>query len=206
MNYREYLAKTLQGIRYTTGRWGSRIFGAVGLFADAIAEGERQAFYQSLIGHEQQAEDSLIQTTTDRGLWRFIGESVASLGARVQNAWEAYEQAGTPQQMLRAIDEWGSARYPETWINDQCLLDESVDPARFDFEITIPFGLIDPFTINLYGDPGLVYGQPNFIYGYDLEGNFVDLWRVVKKWKPARSLGRVRVAYEPLTYVTLTVA
>jgi hypothetical protein len=185
MNFRDYIALTLQGVRYAGAHWGQRVFGTVGLFADAIAEGERQAFYQSLIGHTEQAEDSLLQATADRGLWRFLNETKAVLAARVADAWTDYERQGTPQQMLRAVDQWGSARYPDTWVNDTCTLTESEVSTLFTSELFIPYGMIDPFTVNVYGGGG-VYGA-GLIYGYDAEGNFVDLYRIVKKWKPARS-------------------
>jgi hypothetical protein len=185
MNFRDYIALTLQGVRYAGAHWGQRVFGTVGLFADAIADGERQAFYQSLIGHTEQAEDSLLQATADRGLWRFLNETKAVLAARVADAWTDYERQGTPQQMLRAVDQWGSARYPDTWVNDTCTLTESEVSTLFTSELFIPYGMIDPFTVNVYGGGG-VYGA-GLIYGYDAEGNFVDLYRIVKKWKPARS-------------------
>lgn len=206
MNYREYLAKTVQGLSYLTNRWGSRFVGTIGTFADAIAEGGRQAFLARLPGHEEQAEDSLIQTASDRDFWRFRGESKSALGARVRNAWTAYEQAGTPQQVLRAIDEWGNARFPDTWIDNTVTLVESSDPSVFEFTVTIPVGLIDPIDVYRYGDPGLVYGQAGVVYGYDTDGNVIDLYRLIKQWKPARSKGFLKIETETDVFTTLVVA
>ncbi len=205
-NYRAYIANVLRGVSYAGAQWGQKFFGSLGLVSDAIAEGGRQAFYARLPGHEQQAEDSLLQVTKDRGLWRFIGETKTALAERVQNAWDAYEQAGTDIQMLRAINEWGNARYPDTWIDGAVTLTESVVPTVFEFTVTNPEGLIDPISLPLYGDPGLTYGMADLYYGYDVEGNFVDLYRLVKQWKPARSRGFVRVEISTGVYSTLEVA
>jgi hypothetical protein len=205
MNYRDFIAGTLKGIRYASGQWGQRIFGTLGLFADAIAEGERQAFYQQMPGHVEQATDSLLQVTADRGLWRFLNETKATLAARVADAWSDYEQQGSPIQMLRAVDQWGSARYPDTWVSDTCTLFESAISTAFSFTVIVPYGMIAPFTVAAYGDVGLVYGGGS-IYGYDSEGSFVDLYRILKKWKPARSIGFVFVEHVPASYVYLEVA
>lgn len=202
-NYRDYLALTAQGLKYLQAKWGSRFIGAIGLFSDIIAEGSRQAFIQGLPGHPEQADDSLLQSGKDRGLWQFRGESMSAYSVRVQNVWDAREQAGTPQQMLRIIDQWGAARHPDTWVQGTVTLTENPDgvPTTFDFDIDIPLGLISVFTLNYYGEPGLTWGKPGFVWGGDAQGNAIDLYRIVKEWKPSRSVGTVGIEYDSGDFV-----
>jgi hypothetical protein len=201
--WRRFVWETVTGIGWLRAFWGRRLSGgAIGLFADLIAEGATQAFFARLVGHPQQAPDSLLQVGRDRDLIRFRGETEANYRARVGDAWDDYDQGGTPQQMLHVIDQWGSAGWPETWINDTCTL---VEGEPFEFTITIPFGLIDPpWVPEVYGG-GHTYAELGFYYGVGVSTDIPMLLYLVRKWKPARCVGYVRVYYSVSDFVTFRV-
>lgn len=195
-----------ESLVYARAYWGRRFFGgAIGLMADALAEGASQAFYARLPGHSQQALDSLVQVGLDRDFYRFRGETDANWLARIQAAWDDYAQGGTPQQVLHVVNQWGMAGWPTTWVAlTSSALVESGSPTDFSFTLTIPFGLISPAWVpEVYGG-GHVYGEAGFFYGLGASTDVAMLLYLVHKWKPSRSLGRVQIFYAPASSVTLT--
>lgn len=184
------------GLQYFRAYWGRRLVGgAIGLFGDILGEGSNQAFYARLPGHEQQAEDSLRQVGFDRGLNRFRGETIENWTARVRAAWDDYDQGGTPQQMLRVVNQWGFAGWPDTWDEGLVTLDEDIGIAGrpFSFRLTIGFGIIDPpWGPEVYGS-GILYGETGLYYGIGQSTDIEMLLHIVRKWKPARSRAYVRI-------------
>lgn len=171
-----------------------------------MGEGASQAFYARLPGHPQQAPDSLTQVGLDRDLHRFRGETDANWKTRVFEAWNDYEQGGTPQQVKKVVNQWGNAGFPATWVDADLSLVESVDSADFSFTLTIPFGMISPpWTPEVYGG-GLVYGQPGFFYGLSAEVDIAMLRFIIKKWKPARSVCRLIIFTSLVNSITVVVA
>ncbi len=202
---RYYLWQTVQGLQYLRAYWGRRLVGgALGLMGDALAEGASQAVYARMPGHPQQSTDSLAQTAKDRGLTPFRGETRLNLIARVQAAWSDYTQAGTWQKVIRAVNEWGNAGWPGSWVDlDQSNLVES--STDFSFVVTIPYGNINPpWTPWLVGD-GSIIGEPGLFIGVGPSTDIPMMLWVVKKWKPSRSIGYVQVFYEPSASVTFNV-
>jgi hypothetical protein len=191
--FRRYVWDTLRGLSYWRAYWARRLSGAaLGLIVDSLAEGATQAFYARLPGHPQQAPDSLARVGLDRQLVRFRGETAANWVARVVDAWDDYPQGGTPQQMLRVVNQWGNAGWPTTWDDLQVTLTEDPDPAVFEFEIEIPFGLIDPPIPAVYYGTGASYGDLGLFYGIS-DTDIPMLLYLVRKWKPSRSRAFVKV-------------
>jgi hypothetical protein len=194
-----------KALRYARALWARRIFGVIGLFTDMMAEGATQAFFARLPGHPHQAEDSAKQVGKDRDLFRFRGEGLAAFAQRVRDAWNDYQQGGTPQQLLHVLDQWGAAGWPSSWVANTVTCVESVDPAVFEFTVTIPFGLIDPPWVPwLYGS-GHVWGEAGLYYGIGPSTDIPMLLYLVRKWKPARSKGHVVIYYNATDAVTITV-
>jgi hypothetical protein len=207
--FRYTLWQTVQGLAYLRAYWGRRFMGgAIGIITDALAEAAAQAFYARLPGHPQQAPDSLTQTGLDRGLITFRGETIPNIAARVRAAWSDYAQGGTPQQMIRVINEWGTAGWPDTWgagLNSSNLV-ESGSPTDFSFTLTIPYGLINPpWAPIVYGTAGRFYGEADFFYDIGPSTDIPMLLYLVRKWKPSRSKGFVTVFFLPAESVTFTV-
>lgn len=192
--FRRMVWTTVQSLSYLRAYWGRRFVGGLmGLMGDVLSEGATQAFYARLPGHPEQAPDSLRQSGRDRDLVRFRGETEANWKARVRNAWDDYEQAGTVPQLLRVINQWGSAGWPATWNPSNLLLVESGVPSQFTFTLTIPFGMIDPpWVPETYGG-SRVYGEVGFFYGLAASTDISMLLYLVRKWKPTRSRGAVVV-------------
>lgn len=203
--FRRVVWQTVAGLAFLRAYWGRRLAGgAIGLMADALSEGASQAFYARLPGHPQQAPDSLTQVGRDRDLFRFRGETDDAWEARVHDAWTDYEQAGTPQQLLHVVNQWGQAGWPSTWNTGLITLVESVDPAVFQFTLTIGFGTIDPpWTIATYGS-GHVYGEFGLFYGVGANTDLPTLLYLVRKWKPARSQAKVKIYTSVSAFVVFT--
>ncbi len=204
--FKRALWQTVEAIAYARAYWGRRFFGgAISLFADALSEGASQALYARLPGHSQQAPDSLVQVALDRDFYRFRGETDANWLTRVQEAWDDYEQGGTPQQVLKVVNQWGVAGWPDTWDPGNVTLVESGDPMVFSFTVIIAFGNIaPPWVPEVYGSGGHVYGESGFFYGLSASTDVAMLRYIVRKWKPSRSVGRIQVFYSALESVTLT--
>lgn len=203
--FRRALWLTTQAIAYARAYWGRRFFGgAMSLLADAFAEGASQALYARLPGHSQQAADSLTQVAADRDLYRFRGETDANWLTRVREAWDDYEQGGTRQQVLKVINQWGSAGWPVTWNPANLTMTESGTPSVFSFTVTIAFGNISPPWIpGLYGG-GRLYGESGFYYGLYASTDLAMLVHLVRKWKPSRSIGLIKIYYNATDSVTIT--
>jgi hypothetical protein len=197
-NYRRFVEQLTVGLRHLRAHFGDRLTGALALGADEIGEAARFAFLVRLPGHPLQTEDALNQVGQDRQLFRYRLESYQSWRSRIQNAWEHYEQAGTPIQILRAINDWGLAIFPSTWTVGQTFL---LETGWATFQIYISSGLVAWQAPIVYG-AGDTYGQDNLLYGVsnaDTE-DVATLSRIVRKWKPARSQGVIFVALGGLLY------
>ena len=104
-NYKAYAAGLVKGLRiFKNGYYGQRLIGTIGLVADMVAEGCRQAFIARLPGHPEQAEDSALQVGYDRQLTRFKYEPLLQYKARLQAAWSTYQQRGTNIGLKAELD------------------------------------------------------------------------------------------------------
>lgn len=196
--YRRYIYQLTAGVDFLRDGLGYFYAGTIGAVADALLEGARQAFVQGLPGHPEQVEDSLNQVGADRQLFRYRGESLASWSARVQNAWQSYEQAGTSIQVLRAVNEWGHIRFPLVWDSTHVFLTEG---SWAMFVVWVGAGVLPWTTATTYGS-GHVYGEVNLMYGISgaqLE-DVVTLARIVKKWSPERSKGKIAIVLSGIAY------
>lgn len=197
---------TATGLQMFRARWGRRLWGgAIGLIADALAEGTSQAFYARLPGHPQQAPDSLERSGKDRSLFRFRGETDAAWLSRVFNAWDDYEQGGTPQVVKKMVNLWGEAGWPATWDRDLVTLDESGDPADWSFTVTIGYGCIMPvWTVWSIGD-GHSVGDHDLYVGVGQSTDIATLLYLVRKWKRSASKGFIKVYTSVSDFVVFTV-
>lgn len=185
--YRRFTAQFTAAIDFLASGLGLAWSQTLAVVQDALAEGARQSFLQGLPGNPEQTEDSLNQVGSDRELFRYRDESFASWSTRVHNAWQYYEQAGSPIQVLRAINEWGAIVFSATWNPANVFLVEGVW-ARFTIFMLPGTPPWQPATA--YGS-GHTYGEQNLLYGLSnakLE-DVTTLVRIVKKWKPKRSRG-----------------
>jgi hypothetical protein len=206
--FKSLIQVTVNGLSYWGGYWGQRMLGAtLGLMADVLSHGANQAFYARLPGHPQQAPDSLSAAGKDRGLVQFRGESQAAFAARVKNAWADYAQAGTWQQMINVLNQWGNAGWPSTWVNlTSSNLVESGSPIVFTFTITIPNGIIvPPWAPWFVGTSGFHVGDAGLYVGLGESTDIPMLLYLVGKWKPARSQGFVKIYYDATDFITFTV-
>lgn len=104
-NYKAFAAGLVKGLRiFKNGYYGQRLIGTVGLVADMVAEGSRQAFIARLPGHPEQSEDSALQVGVDRQLTRFKYEPLLNYKDRLRNAWTTYAQRGTNIGLKAELD------------------------------------------------------------------------------------------------------
>jgi hypothetical protein len=191
LRYGEYL---MGRIRWAASLPGRAATGMLSLLTDTVAEGVQQAFYSKLPGHPHMANDTLDIAGAERDLIRYPGETRASWAARVQGAWDAYEQSPSSFAVIQGVQDWGNAMFPDTWDDNPVLTEHGW--ARF--AVTIPYGNTDWGPAIEYGDP-VVYGETNAVYGIS-NAEAVDvalLRRTVRKWKPSRSKASIRVVLSP---------
>lgn len=205
MNARNFLDWTESwygAIRWATAFVGRRLVGLKGVFANAIVEGGNQAFYAGLPGHPEQAPDAANATGVARRLFKFRNETAASWAARLQGAWDQYEIGGMPEGVIAAVVEWADAINP-AYSGDPPHLAEGTW-ARF--EVYLPFGLV-PWTHPYDWDGAASYGDADALY--NMRANAVDvdhLRRLVRKWAPARSKGKIRIPLVDLAYYNVSSA
>lgn len=198
--YRRYTAQLTSGIDFLSNALGRAFSGTLAAVQDALAEGALQGFYSGLPQHPQQAADSLNQVGSDRGLgglFRYRGESQVSWATRVRNAWQSYEQAGTDIQVLRAVNEWGNIIFPSTWNAAQVAL---TDGSWARFVVWLGAGLTTWQSGAVYGTH--TYGETDLMYGLSsaITEDVFTLARIVQKWKPARSKGKIVVVLSGIAY------
>lgn len=201
-NYKAYAAGLVKGLRVFKAFYGSRIVGAIGLYADLVAEGARNAFIARLPGHPDQAEDSAQQVGFDRELVRYKYEPLANYKVRLQNAWEAYEQGGTNINLKRQIDYlltciWAPLGVPDLvnitqyctyyeagWANHNTLFSSS-SPAQG--SVNGSWSLVpENYGAFNWGNPNTVYGASN-VQADDL----ATLKAAIRKWLPSRTKGYI---------------
>lgn len=193
-SYLSFVEEINAGTEWAIAHVARRWFGLYGVFANGIAQAYRQTFINILPGHIEQPRDALDQMGLDRRLIYYPGESQTLWINRVANVWDGNYYAGTPNRVLEAIDEWGSALYPSTWENGVCYIDEESEWARPPCcEIFMPRSLTLWDLPVLYGDPGVIYGTGN-IYGSSANGVHVSLLKkTIRKYKRSSCKTRVVV-------------
>lgn len=196
INYRTMTAQLTAGVQVARAFFGERLLGVQALVFDLLAEGARQSLFQHMPGHPQQAPDSVSQSGSDAGLFRYRGETDASWKSRVANPWPEHEQSGTDINLLREIDEWGGIVYPATWVAGQCYLLESSGGR---FTLFIPAGLVPWGPKPKFGS-GKRFGDGT-LYGVTASGEDVaTLRRIVRKWKPSRSKASAVIIVSGVVY------
>jgi hypothetical protein len=195
--YRRYVYQLTAGVDFLRDGLGKLYAGTYGAVADGLLEGVRQAFVQSLPGHPEQTADSLDQVGADRQLFKYRGESIASWGARVQNAWQYYEQAGTDVQVKRAINEWGPIVFNAVWNPALVFLTEG---PWAEFAVWLGAG-VTPWQVAATYDSGVTYDSGAL---YDISNATTEdvftLSRIIKKWKPERSRAKVIIVLAGIAY------
>lgn len=186
-NYKSMAAGLTRGLRVFRARYGSRFIGTMGLYADLVAEGCRQAFIARLPGHPEQAEDSAAQVGFDRQLTRFKNETITSYKARLQDAWTWYEQGGTAIQVKRAVDIACYWIFPGLFATDNaCVVFENGwAQATVVLAGQVPWATSNPiFGSFNWGDANTMYGIANA-----LTEDLSTLKAQVRKWLPSRTIG-----------------
>jgi hypothetical protein len=187
--FRSWVEQVTSGIEYARAHYGQRYFGLKALITDLASEGLRQGFFTRLYGHPDVAQNTLNVQGDSLGLFRFRLEGIQSWRKRIREVWQSYEQAGTPQQMIRAIEEWGQSNF--AW--DPNVANVTLTELGWaDFLIGIPDGRLPWTTGQLWGS--FVWGDGT-LWGIG-NANHTDvamLIRVIKKWKPSRSIAYVEV-------------
>lgn len=190
VSYITFVEGVTKGLKWAQATWGSKWFGLQGVLANAIAEGNRQAFIAGLPGHPEQARDSLDACGYDRKLILYPGEDIDAWTERIRGAWDDYYYSGTDQTVLAQVDRWGSALFPLSWVNSTVTL---VETGWATFDLNIPRSLTSWGNPVNYDDPGVIY-DAGFIYDGDANASHLSLLRsTIKKYKPKRSWCRVVV-------------
>lgn len=198
-NYKAMAAGLTKGLRWARAQYGSRLVGTIGLMADLVAEGARQAFIARLPGHPEQAEDAAIQTGFDRDLIRYKYEPLSFYKVRLQNAWSAYQQGGTNIGVTREVLYCLNCIWAPLGLPDLTFI--STAYARF-FEngwaehSTV---LINPGIQSVTGSwsgtseqwGSFSYGAPNKVWGASnvLIEDINIIRATLRKWLPSRTKG-----------------
>jgi hypothetical protein len=190
----DYFESLYSGIRWATANVGRRLIGVPALLANTIAEGTKQAILAGMPGHEHQASDSRDVCGDSRALFKYRLESDQSWGDRIKGAWTQYEQGGTRQGVLNEVNTWGEITFA-SWANADLT---ELDWANF--IVTLPQGATDWTGPEQY-DSGMLYDDGEM---FDVgNANAVDvdhLRRIIRKWKPTRSKGKVEAVLEGFYY------
>lgn len=106
MNFRNYLAHIVPP--WLRRYWGERLVGgAVGLYADLLMEGCAQAVKASWLRSNTSPDDALPRIGDERNVPKVDGETPDEYRARLANAWELWEEAGTPSYADNVLEPWG---------------------------------------------------------------------------------------------------
>lgn len=183
----EYVERLHAGIGWARAAVAARWHGVVGLVADWISEGAREAVRARMPSHA--APDALKQLGTESGLRRYLLQTQVDYRAWVAQRWRLLSERGTPQAVERAalygvrsdarVRELGWARF---WLR---LIHGRVPYTIF------PSPMIGGHTIGggaILGVSGVdpVTGTTHAT-AEQLTAWAHDLRRAATDWKPARS-------------------
>lgn len=201
-NYKAMAAGLVRGLRiFRNGRYGQRLVGTIGLYADLVAEGCRQAFIARLPGHPEQSEDAATQVGFDRQLIRYKYEPTPAYKTRLQNAWSAYQQGGTNYGVAREMLYCIACVWAPGGVPTSLATADWIAAARF-FED----GWAEHTTVLFTPGAGSVngswasgaeaygafsYGAPNKVWGFTnvLIEDVNALRATLRKWLPSRTKG-----------------
>lgn len=162
VSYLKFVEDLSAGVKWLNGYYGRRLRGTYGILSDALMETSRQAFIQRLPGHEEQARDSLDACGHDRDLLFYAGETEEAWLERVVGAWDSYGYAATPQSVKVAVEAWGSATFPTTWVAGNVKLAEHNWRPDYDPSLRVWHDMLDAtsYTV-LPGAPATVTSITN---------------------------------------------
>lgn len=190
MNYRGYVSNLTRGVAYLRAHYGERFVGASALMFDSIAEGMRYGFWARLWGAPENAPQTFDNQAEAVKLFRFRNESSERLQGRLLRVQE-YDEGGTPQKLLRSIEEWGAAIFG--WsdsVTNVSMVENS--PLWYEFEINIPDGRLPWLAGHPWG--GFAWGDGSVWGVYsDTPEDVAALIRVIRKWKRATAIAVVTI-------------
>lgn len=106
MNFRNYLSHIVPP--WLRRYWGERLVGgAVGLYADLLMEGAAQAVKAAWLRSNTSPDDALARIGDERNVPKVDGETPDQYRERLGNAWETWEEAGTPTYGDNVLEPWG---------------------------------------------------------------------------------------------------
>jgi hypothetical protein len=103
-DFRDYIYRLSPA--FLRNYWGQRLMGILGLNWDGIAEGATIAVGATKLYSDERATDVLDLIGEERMLPRFPDESDTDYEARLHDAWELWQQAGTRGGIMEMFDRW----------------------------------------------------------------------------------------------------
>jgi len=176
-DWREWMYRQSPGFLRNT--WGQRFMGVLGLMLDALSEGTQQAVTARFFKSKTFPDDAYPLLGAERSMPRFPAESLAAYRARVLDAWNAWQQAGTA---IGIIDQLGKLGFTAT-IYQNHEWDWDSDPANWS-RIWVVI-TAHPWTNDGdWGDPG-IWGDGG-TWGSNASREEVrSVQNLVRQWKPA---------------------
>lgn len=172
---------------FLSGRWGTAWLSSMGSAKNVSVDAAIAAVNCRFIANSSiSPDDALVAVGHDRGLEQVPGETNDAYRARLVDAWNAYQWAGTKKGLLDQLAIVGctNVQIQENWE----YTGPGADPTQWwRFWITIraphPFGTVA--TVPRWGS-GFRWGDGHRWGGIDK--NRADLVkRIVRKWKPAHA-------------------
>lgn len=166
------------------GKYGEAWGIVMGLFADAHAEGAREAVVQRFV--RLCAADALDEHGEERQILRAPGEDVEAFRQRLILAWDAWEKAGTPGGILEQL-------VPVGIENAEVIEGVSIDPstpsswAKWYLRVHEPHPFTPPI---LYGAAPAGSGRDydsGALYGFGDAAALEYVRAVVRKWNAAHA-------------------
>jgi hypothetical protein len=147
------------GPPWTRRYWGERLWGAIALVQDLLAEGMTQAARAGWLRSATYPVDALPLHGSERRIPRVSGETAAQYRMRLIDAWHVWEEAGTPTFADHVLEPFGIDA-TDVEIRAHLTPGWTPDPAATDFS---RFHVIctDPnpaWSMVLYGAPLVVWG------------------------------------------------
>lgn len=139
-NFRTYF-ETI-GPPWTHRYYGERLWGALGLMCDLVAEGATQAVRASWLKADTFPADALPIIGHERQIERVQPDTNAAYRTRLMQAWDLWTEAGTPGYGGWVFEPWGiadadvyaRAQAPDGW----CVGSPTADISRFSLLVDDP--------------------------------------------------------------------
>jgi hypothetical protein len=186
VTWREYAE--LIGPPWSKRYWGQRFWlGLLGYIGDLVAEAGAQAVRAHMLREDSSPGDALPPIGNERQMPRYPAETNANYRARLIDAWDAWQGAGTNPGIVSQYNAYGLSNVVVRSFHDGWGFENPPVMSRWSRFVVI-IEQPHPWSTSYTYGSGILYGTPITFGSTATPDEAETVKAIALKWKPAHSI------------------